>query len=816
MDDDAANRKLLATLLADEKHQVFQAADGVEALALVERERPRLVISDILMPTMDGYEFVRRLRSLPQVAATEVIFYSAHYLESEARHLASACGVTRVLVKPCESEDILAAVRQSLDPAAQPPPPVDFAATGVFAHEHVQLMTNKLSQQVQQLSREMAERERATEHIRHLNRVYAVLSGINALIVRVSSRQELFKEACRLAVEQGHFCFAWIGWIDAASGELEPVAWSGDDESFIQVARAFGDGAAARANGLVMRACATQCATVCNDIGAEAATLPFGPDMLARGYRSTATLPLIIAGKTVGCLALYTGEAGFFDAAEMKLLNDLAGDIGFALDHLEKTARLDYLAYYDALTGFANRTLFHERLAQFVAAAGRSGRKLALAVVSLERFESITDMLGRHVADTLLRQVAERLIACFGNVDHVARIRTDQFAVAIPEVADEAVVGRAFDDWWRQWFAAPFFSDSGEFRVSSRAGIALYPDDGGNADALLNNAETALNKARATGDRHLFYTQQLSERVAADLALESRLRQALEAGEFVLHYQPKVDTATRRLAGVEALARWQHPERGLVGPNEFIAVMEEIGMIGEFGQWALHQACLDRSRWLEKGLNAPRVAVNVSTVQLHRADFVCNLADKLKLAGTAGGLDIEVTESLIMDDVAANIEKLIAVRDLGVGIAIDDFGTGYSSLGYLAKLPVETLKIDRSFTQSMLNDPKAMMLVSTMISLAHSLKLTVVAEGVETEEQAKVLQLLSCDQMQGYLISKPLPFEEMTARLSRASIGGPAQPSGTFSANDEDSFLDFLHDLEGVKVEKDGQAARVKTDPPRQ
>jgi EAL domain-containing protein (putative c-di-GMP-specific phosphodiesterase class I) len=263
--------------------------------------------------------------------------------------------------------------------------------------------------------------------------------------------------------------------------------------------------------------------------------------------------------------------------------------------------------------------------------------------------------------------------------------------------------------------------------------------------------------------------------------METRLRYALENEEFVLYYQPKVDVETRRLEGVEALIRWQSPELGLMPPAKFIPLMEETGMIVDVGAWVLRQASADRSSWLKAGLAAPRIAVNVSTVQLRRPNFVEMVRRVVDEAlGPGGvlargaGIDIEVTESLLVEGAEVNMERLRAVRDLGVGIAIDDFGTGYSSLGYLAKLPVECLKIDRSFTISMLDDPSAMMLVSTMITLAHSLKLKVVAEGVESEEQAKFLRLLRCDQMQGYLMSRPVPYDEMTELLRRSKSGEAA------------------------------------------
>jgi EAL domain-containing protein (putative c-di-GMP-specific phosphodiesterase class I) len=290
---------------------------------------------------------------------------------------------------------------------------------------------------------------------------------------------------------------------------------------------------------------------------------------------------------------------------------------------------------------------------------------------------------------------------------------------------------------------------------------------------LLRNAQAALKKAKDSSSKQVFYTPNLSDTLTERLTLENQLRRALENQEFILHYQPKVDMVDRRLVGLEALMRWQNPRLGLVPPSKFIPVMEETGLIVEVGAWAMRQAIQDRTRWLEMHLTAPRIAVNVSAIQLRQEDFVRTLETTLKLIGRDAGIDIEVTESLLLDNVGDNIDKLVAIRDLGVHIALDDFGTGYSSLSYLARLPVATLKIDRSFVTSMLDDPGATALVSTIISLARSLKLETVAEGVESEEQAKILRLLQCDQMQGYLISRPLPFDDMTAFLgqTRSSTG---------------------------------------------
>jgi diguanylate cyclase len=327
-------------------------------------------------------------------------------------------------------------------------------------------------------------------------------------------------------------------------------------------------------------------------------------------------------------------------------------------------------------------------------------------------------------------------------------------------------VARIIYDGFAQVEGTPFRPDGADLRIAIRSGIALYPNDGADADSLFRNAEAALKKAKSSGEKYLFYTEKMTERIAERLAFENKLRHAIEKEEFVLHYQPKVDTAHRRIVGVEALIRWQGPD-GLVPPLSFIPLLEETGLIMQVGAWALKRALLDHRGWTEQGLPAPRVAVNVSPLQLRQRNFV-DVVGQVIAAGTApAGLDLELTESLIMEDIEGNIGKLNSIRSLGVDIAIDDFGTGYSSLGYLAKLPVQALKIDRSFISAMDKDPNAMTLVATIISLAHSLRLKVIAEGVETESQANTLSGLRCDELQGYLFSKPLPIEGITALLRK-------------------------------------------------
>jgi len=376
--------------------------------------------------------------------------------------------------------------------------------------------------------------------------------------------------------------------------------------------------------------------------------------------------------------------------------------------------------------------------------------------------------LGRKAGDIVMTLLASRLKGLYGP-SGVGRSGTDQFALILGEVKGRSQAARKVGEALQQCFSEPFRVAEAELRLSAKAGIALYPSDGNNAELLLQNAEAALRRAKKLGESHVVYAASLTEQSVEQLTLENKLRQALEKDEFLLYYQPKVDLETRRIVGVEGLLRWQSPELGLVLPTKFIPLMEQTGLILKVGPWALRQAAADHRKWVEQRLRAPRIAVNVSPHQLRQRAFVSSIKQAIIEGIAPAGIDLEITESLIMEDVQGNIQKLKDVCGLGVRIAIDDFGTGYSSLGYLAKLPVQSLKIDRSFIVTMLEDVDTMTLVSTIISLAHALRLKVVAEGVEEEEQAKMLKLLRCDEMQGYLFSKPLPFEQITEMLKNAT-----------------------------------------------
>jgi PAS domain S-box-containing protein/diguanylate cyclase (GGDEF)-like protein len=522
----------------------------------------------------------------------------------------------------------------------------------------------------------ITDRIETANKIKRLNRVHAVLSGINALIVRVSDRDELFREACRIAVEQGGFKMAWIGIVDSAALKILPVAAAGAEPEFLALIK---DRFSLReddplGNTRTARAVREKKAMVSNEIK-EDSLIFFSKERQERGIRSMAILPLLASDNAIGVLALYAGEAGFFDDEELKLLRELAGDIAFAIDHIEKAARLDYLAYYDQLTGLANRTLFLERVNQSILAAGLADTKFALAILDIERLRTINDSLGRQAGDALIKLVAERLTLA-GGAAGVSRISADHFALVLGTVKGRSEAGRIMTDALHNCFDAPFQLNDTEVRISAKAGVAQFPGDGTEAETLLRNAEAALRKGKDGGERITFHSAEMTARVAESLTLENKLRQALEREEFVLYYQPKVDLETRHIVGVEALIRWQSPERGLVPPLHFIPLLEETGLILQVGAWALKRATRDHALWLRQGVPAPRIAVNVSAIQLRQRDFVRVVTEAIAGGTDPTSIDVEITESLLMEDVAGNIEKLKALRELGMKISIDDFGTG--------------------------------------------------------------------------------------------------------------------------------------------
>ena len=611
------------------------------------------------------------------------------------------------------------------------------------------------------VARDRTKRKGAEDRLKRLNRLYAMVTGISTSMVRVRDRADLFNRSCQTAVEHGEFEMAWIAVIDPKEHRIVPMAWAGHDEPAMSAIKEHFTSSEGSLEGttLAARAIREKAAVVSNDVRNDE-SLIFGEMHARSGVRSLAVVPLIVSDKPIGVFALYTSKPEFFDAAGLLLLTELAGNVAFAVDHFERQERLDRLYYYDTLTGLANRRSFLERVTQYMLSASDDGHKMAVFLIDLERFKKLNDSLGRSAGDALLKQVGEWLAQNAENANLVARLDADHFAIVLPKVIYEANVARLLEKMTAAFMKHEFCLNDAVYRMAAKIGVAVFPDDGADADTLFNNAEAALKKAKASRDRYLFYAQKMTETVALSLGIENRLRRALEREEFVLHYQPKVSILSGKLTGAEALLRWNDPVSGLTAPGRFISILEETGLIHDVGRWALRQAIEDYQRWRKAGLPAVRIAVNVSPLQLRNQNFVADIREAVSVAAdAAAGLQLEITESVIMQDVNHSIGSLLAIRELGVTIAIDDFGTGFSSLSYLAKLPVDTLKIDRSFVVEMVSAAGGLTLVSVIVNLAHALKLNTVAEGVETEEQLTQLRSMGCDEMQGYLFGKPVPAE---------------------------------------------------------
>lgn len=616
------------------------------------------------------------------------------------------------------------------------------------------------------IGEDVTDRRLAETKIRRLNRVYAVLSDINTLIVRVHNRDELFRESCRIAVEHGQFRMAWIGIADREAMKIVPIASAGvEPEILAYIGAHFSlDETTPLGHTRSARAIREKKPIVINNLRAESDVL-FAAERIKSGIAAMAFLPLMVSDEAVGVLVLYADETGFFVEEEMRLLTELASDIGFALDHIEKEERLNYLAYYDELTNLPNRMVFLERVSQLLRTRSVEKLTMALVLVDIERFQVINETFDRQAGDELLRLVAQRMQLSDIGFDTVASVGVNCYGIVIRDPRDAEAVAHIVEQLLRDCFAKPFRLRDSDLRIAGKAGIALYPLDGEDAEKLYRNAEAALKRARGAVELLMFYAPAMNTRVAEALSLESKLRTALELGQFLLYYQPKINLTSGRITSVEALLRWQDPQSGLMQPAQFIPILEETGLIYEVGRWAIRQALDDYLRWRAAGLNCVRIAVNVSPLQLRHRSFIGEIRQAIGVdVHAAQGLELEITESLIMEDVNHTIASLHEIRAMGVTIAIDDFGTGFSSLSYLSKLPVDTLKIDRSFIIDMTAGPQGLALVSTIISLAHALKLKVVAEGVETEEQARLLRLLNCDETQGYLFSRPLPCDVLEAR----------------------------------------------------
>jgi diguanylate cyclase (GGDEF)-like protein/PAS domain S-box-containing protein len=536
-------------------------------------------------------------------------------------------------------------------------------------------------------------------------------------------------------------------------------------ENFLRISATRIDTGSADA-GLLRRVWASGRPVWFADIAQEP-TFVRGPQALAAGLHSAFAFPIMVSGEFYGVIELFGREVRARDDEIVKIATEIASQIGQFIARKEAESHLTFFANHDTLTGLPNRAMFNQRLTQALARAQRLATMAAVLFIDLDRFKIINDTLGHDAGDRLLKQLAERLRECLREGDTIGRQGGDEFVVLIEDVADPqqlAGVGQKI----LETVARPYLISGQEFHVTASVGISIYPDDGHDQQALLKNADIAMYRAKEQGkNNYQFYSAQMNLHSFERLALETSLRRAVERNEFLLHYQPKVDMRSGRITGVEALVRWQHPELGMVPPSQFIALAEETGLIAPIGEWVLRTACAEAQGWVAKGMPPISIAVNLSARQFARDELASAIMRVLRETGLdPRQLELEITESTVMHNADRAAGVLQQLKQLGVRVAIDDFGTGYSSLSYLKRFPISSVKIDRSFVLDLPDDKDDAAITQAVIAMAHSLRLRVVAEGVETSEQYRFLEEHHCDEMQGHYFSKPVDAPTLARMLA--------------------------------------------------
>lgn len=631
------------------------------------------------------------------------------------------------------------------------------------------------------------EKARTEEQKERLGRMFAALSATNEAIMRAKSRTELFDLVCAAAATGGKFTSTTIALANPGSDYLEIVATGGPAAVSARAVRMSINEAHPEGRGACGMAFRSGTACVINDYLADQRCQAFHAQAIKDGTLSGASFPLLARGQVVGILVFVATEKDVFTPEFAELLQRLADNVSFALENFARVdekaqadQRIEYLASHDSLTDLPNRDMFNGMLRRTIDAAARYQRQFAVLFIDLDRFKIINDSLGHDAGDMLLVEIGGRLRRALRSSDVVARLGGDEFVVILEEAGERDEVERIAGELLSV-LSQPLQLSGHECHTTASIGIAMYPADGADMQTLTKNADMAMYLAKEDGKNGFrFFTREIKAQSIERLTLESALRRALERDQFSLHYQPKVDMASGQITGVEALLRWNHPELGLVSPGQFIPLAEETGLIVPIGRWVLKEACAQNMTWQRRGLRPVTMAVNLSPRQFADPHLLHDVDEALLASGMSPVLlQLEVTESMVMRNVSRAIKVLDAVQSRGIRLAIDDFGTGYSSMSLMKQFPIDTIKIDRSFVRDLPVDSEDQAIAQAIISMGKALGMTVIAEGVETVEQEAFLRSHACDEMQGFLFSKPLPAREM-ANLLRAEAqiaSPPLQPS---------------------------------------
>lgn len=619
------------------------------------------------------------------------------------------------------------------------------------------------------MAESMTEELRQSERdLRKLNRALQLLSDCNMALVHAEDEYKLLTEICRLSVERGGYLMAWVAYAEKDDAKsVRPMAQFGNEHGYLDgINITWAD--TERGQGPTGTAIRTGMTSINQNVLANPKMAPWREAAIKRGYQSSIAIPLVCETIVLGALTLYAREADAFNSNEVKLLEELASDLAYGIvtlrtraEHAVAKEKVAFLAHFDPLTHLPNRLLLRDRFEYAARIAENDHSWVAVLYLDLDNFKQINDTLGHEVGDKVLTLVVDRLWQCIPPTDTISRLSGDEFVILLADVHDSSEVA-AVAHGIHAAFADPLIVDGNPLNTSFSVGISLFPNDGNDFDTLLKRADTAVGSAKEAGrNTYRFFTREMNADALEQIRLSGQMLNAVRSREFVVYYQPQIDIASGRIIGAEALVRWQHPVDGLIPPAKFIPLAEQSGHIVQIGEWVLNEACRQAKIWVDSGQSNFVIAVNLSALQFKHGDVLNVVSEALAKSGLSPHhLELELTESILLHGVDVTLKTLLNLKEMGVKLSIDDFGTGYSSLSYLKQLAVDKLKIDQSFVRDMLDNADGAAIVKAIIQLGHSLQLVVIAEGVESEAQMAFLGCCGCDEVQGYLFSRPVPAEQ--------------------------------------------------------
>ena len=609
------------------------------------------------------------------------------------------------------------------------------------------------------LEEKRQEAEQSEENLKRAHRALQAISDCNKTMVRANLESELLQDFCNILVRRGGYRLAWVGFAQQdGSKSILPVAKAGFDEGYLESSRFtwHDDEWGAGPVGVAVR---TGSAVVLNNLQFDPRFKPWRKEALRRGYASMISIPLKIGGRVGGILNVYASEANAFNTSETDLLLQLSDDLAYGIQSLRTRTEIARQAWHDSLTGLPNRSLLGDRMRQAMVSSKRTGRILAVLFIDLDGFKQINDQYGHAAGDALIREVSVRFVSSVRAGDTVSRLGGDEFVILL-DIASIDELHQCLNRIM-EGVRKPIPMDGHTVSISSSIGITLFPQNDADADALLRHADMAMYQAKQAGRNcYRIFDINMDQSARLSFQMKDRIAVALDQGEFCLFYQPKVHLGTGRIFGAEALIRWDHPERGLLSPLEFLPFAEGSELIIRIGDWVIEEALRQVSLWREMGMDIG-VSVNVASEQLHESDFSSKLRDAILRHDNIEPqcLELEILEGTALQDIQFVKHALNECKALGVMLSLDDFGTGYSSLAYLRHLPVDILKIDQSFVRDMIDDREDFAVIEGVISLAKIFNRDLIAEGVETAEHGRMLLRMGCNKGQGYGIAKPMPAE---------------------------------------------------------